>query len=287
MHPASKATWCNVGCGFCPYDGERCYDGGPEQETGGKKVHGPVEGGPRNCIMCRHFVTGPAWQPGLWLLGNKLSRAVSELGRQIRDTEELLDETNAITEQDGRAASQHRLQQIELRLDGLFENQRIAAGGVVNVVHLLAACARMEQSEPQQQDGKECSDTKIDTLSTSSGSAFIEIEEFVQVSALTLGGQIIPMLHSEEAKSRRSHLIDVMLAYDGKQPLSLAPFDDKEKASRQDRMSRFLIEVMTNEELRSLQTGAITLTELCAQNGVEYPECATIPSRVTKAIVGL
>ncbi|MBU5635112.1 hypothetical protein KOM00_00005 [Geomonas sp. Red69] len=49
-------SWHNVGFGFCPNAGTRCYEGGPEighkKEKKNQKF-GPVPGGNKNCVRCR------------------------------------------------------------------------------------------------------------------------------------------------------------------------------------------------------------------------------------------
>lgn len=75
IESASQFQFCNVAIGVCPYDGSRCSDGGEllrrsEGDGPSKSVYGPVE--PRNCVMCRHFISGPPWLHELSAYGTKL-----------------------------------------------------------------------------------------------------------------------------------------------------------------------------------------------------------------------
>lgn len=67
------ANYSFTDCGFCPFAGARCHEGGEQIEN--SKIYAPVpEGylGMQNCPRCRFFVTGPAFLGGLLSLANEI-----------------------------------------------------------------------------------------------------------------------------------------------------------------------------------------------------------------------
>ncbi len=60
--------WMTKHDGMCPNGETLCHEGGPIIE--GTKRHGPVEGGARNCALCRFFLTGPRFREGQVALVN-------------------------------------------------------------------------------------------------------------------------------------------------------------------------------------------------------------------------
>ncbi|MBY5635908.1 hypothetical protein HFO39_14135 [Rhizobium leguminosarum] len=89
-----KIQYCSVDIGVCPFDGTRCHDGGPLLRRDGRKhlrgnpkhVYGPVPGGARNCILCRHLISGPPFILPLELYGSLLLSKRSRLATGLKIT---------------------------------------------------------------------------------------------------------------------------------------------------------------------------------------------------------
>ncbi|KQW84709.1 VPA1269 family protein [Ensifer sp. Root127] len=79
---ATKATqsslWAPMAGGICPNGATLCHIGGPLLNEG-KRVYAPVPGGPKNCWLCRYFVTGPAYLGGLVAAFNQTGGQIREL----------------------------------------------------------------------------------------------------------------------------------------------------------------------------------------------------------------
>lgn len=79
---AAKSTqsslWALMAGGICPNGATLCQTGGPTLNEG-KRINAPVPGGPKNCALCRYFVTGPAFLGGLVAAFNQTSGQIREL----------------------------------------------------------------------------------------------------------------------------------------------------------------------------------------------------------------
>lgn len=74
--------------GICPVGGALCHIGGPKT-TKNTQVgdYAPVPGGPRNCVRCRFFVTGPAFLGGLVAHFNAVGIELMEASDRHRQKE--------------------------------------------------------------------------------------------------------------------------------------------------------------------------------------------------------
>jgi hypothetical protein len=72
-----SALWSEMDDGICPAGGTKCNIGGPLLNKG-KKVYAPVPGGPRNCALCRFFVSGPGYLGGLVAKFNAMGGQIRE-----------------------------------------------------------------------------------------------------------------------------------------------------------------------------------------------------------------
>ena len=66
LHENTPGSWVVSDKGICPVGGARCQLGGPKLSSNPQlSDYAPTPGGPRNCVRCRFFITGPAFLGGL------------------------------------------------------------------------------------------------------------------------------------------------------------------------------------------------------------------------------
>ena len=275
MPPQDKILWADCGIGFCPYDGARCGDGGKllkrDRRPSGLSydAYSPVEGGPRNCIMCRHFVSGAAWRTPLWLYGNKLCRKLAVKSERIRELEEQLERLRSPngTEADNRIErSAGRIDQVEVELAALREEQELVGKALWNTIRLLESCKQIDSLNADA-DRDQTRDVAI-VEQTSGEVSFGEVSEFTQAALITAAGRVYPVLHDDEAEAARNRFLDAIIWHNGGQPLSMAKMDPADKKRSQDEMAALLLKRVEDDELEALVSGSITLQDLSLQGEV-------------------
>jgi hypothetical protein len=66
LHDNVPGSWVIGDKGICPVGGAMCSKGGPKLTPNVQLAdYAPTPGGPRNCVRCRFFITGPAFLGGL------------------------------------------------------------------------------------------------------------------------------------------------------------------------------------------------------------------------------
>lgn len=270
MDWVDKALWIDTGLGTCPWDGVRCKDGGPvlrkDQRPNGAKfdVHGPVEGGERNCVLCRHFWTGPPWRTPIWLHGNKLLRALASKGSRIqaliKELDGLYGRRRGVAETADRARVTKEIGERENEVNALSREQEVIAKGIFNVNRLLVAFDEIEKSEAAGA-GRSGSRALVAQDQTSV-IEYVERTEFEQAALLTAGSRVYPMLRDEETEAARDRFLDAILFDSGGQPLTLTPLPLDVKRRALDSFARVLLERLEHEEIRALTEGAIRLNDL-------------------------
>ena len=66
LHENAPGSWVVGDKGICPVGGTLCDKGGPKLTSNSQLAdYAPTPGGPRNCVRCRFFITGPAFLGGL------------------------------------------------------------------------------------------------------------------------------------------------------------------------------------------------------------------------------
>lgn len=263
----------SVGIGFCPFscDPSRCEDGGPILRHSEKKdgttqhKHAPVPGGRRNCIMCRHFVTAPAWLVPLELYGSKLCEMRRHLALREQEASDRLDALSA-----SRMAKtpEERLvgddiyrrtwdEQTKHR-DSIRDEQEIVETSIFNVEVLLRACAKL--LEEQADD-----DGRLPMVANSSESIvqYIETSDFEHSLLQSMASRIYPVLESQRVEDKRDRFLEMILFDSGIKPPGLM-FDVTSEMRRaaMDRFAELLIHRASRAELRALSDGNQSLRDI-------------------------
>ena len=78
--------WIWFADGICPNGMTKCMEGGPTPTNPSKGLHGPVEGGARNCPMCRFWLTGPRFVPGQMIMANATLHRMRSLAQGLQNS---------------------------------------------------------------------------------------------------------------------------------------------------------------------------------------------------------
>ncbi len=88
LHENTPGSWVVGDLGICPVGGALCHVGGPKLSSNPQLAdYAPTPGGPRNCVRCRFFITGPAFLGGLVAHFNAVGVRLVTAAEQFRARE--------------------------------------------------------------------------------------------------------------------------------------------------------------------------------------------------------
>jgi hypothetical protein len=260
----SKIEFVNVDIGLCPWDGTRCEDGGEELRADNRKkgtygVHGGVT--PRNCIMCRHFVSGPPWIPQLELFGSKLCAQREDLGRQEGEINEL---AGLIKEQ--RLAGEITLQEERTRMSdrqvaliAIKAEQEKLETSIYNVEVLISASMELLEKHRGQKGEKMLELVGSDRRSIV---GYVEVPAFTRALALSRAAVIHPVLGDDRIKLLRDQRLDLIMHKSGQTPLGLrTDITDRQREYARDMFSQFLLANLKAYQIEDLGSGRASLPD--------------------------
>lgn len=259
----------DVEIGLCPWQGTRCHDGGPclkKQTKAGKEVstYGQVEGGASNCLLCRHFITGPAWALPLAAHGTNLGRRVARLSLRLEEFDARRDElsrTGRSLQAEDAILNRAELDRMENVRTAMLKEQELLARALGNAFKLLEQIGEIAQSEAA---------SDLDPAGALIGqpdSSFVEwgdVSKIEQSAVAHAFGRIYPSLRDEATEAATKVLVDEICHANGLTPISLLPLTRDEK---EDGLRTFLSMTtrrLEREELLALESGTLRLRDLPA-----------------------
>lgn len=270
-----RFLFSDVGIGFCPFacDPRRCNDGGPiarsseTKHNTAKHVYNPVPGGPRNCIMCRHFVTSPAWLVPLELFGSKLCEERRHLAEREQEFAAQVDK--AVAAWRSKTLDEKRYRQLydelEKKLGEVRDKQELVENSIFNVEVLLRACAQL-LTENADTSGR------LPMLANSSESIvqYVETTEFEHSLLQTFASRIHPVLEDGRVEANRNRYLEMMLFDSGIKPPGLM-FDvtPEMRKTAMDRFGELLIRHASRVERKALSEGHQSLRDLRAWDQID------------------
>jgi len=267
MHDAQKVHFNNMGIGLCPWDGTRCGDGGEfthNVSLNGVKTpqYGKVEGGERNCILCRHLISGPAWNTQLWLLGTSLCGNWEKLNQSVTAMTEKLDELykekDCSTDRALRAGLQSKMYALENEINLVTSHQKTIEKGMFEVKRLLDKChSIMPVGASENSDG-----TPLVVRDRDSIVEYATATKFEQQAIITAASRIYPMFQDTEMEMQRDQFLDRILYNSDMVPLSFRPLTERQKKAGLDAFARFVLERLSSDEATALHSGKLRLNDL-------------------------
>ena len=223
LHKNTPGSWVIGENGICPVGGTLCSKGGPKLTSNPQLAdYAPTPGGPRNCVRCRFFVTGPAFLGGLVThfnaAGVQLAAAAERFRTReatIRSLEDKVAATEKLAQRSSLMADLHAAQDHHqrdmLKVDELAHNLH----AVYRLTERCRAIVATAKSHPP--------DGKLNLVLVGDQAdleAAIELTtDFELMNAVCQTARVYPGDDPTLANLRRARILDAMLARNGRQPV--------------------------------------------------------------------
>ncbi|MCE0761204.1 hypothetical protein LWH94_18710 [Marinobacter sp. G11] len=272
--------WINNNLGICPYGGTRCHDGGEILRRNSKKnnTYGPVPGGPKNCVRCRHLITGTPWMIPLWLHANKLlvksQRASKEVDEITSRLEKLQSERFQIVKSKGGSAVSESLKAEIKGEETNLEEKTESLDSLLMDTHAAYRLLESVRDLPSEFPGEESGTDNTPALIATDRPeiSFSEVHELRALDSTVQAGRLYTHLRDRDLERDRDHFIDQIMLNNGMNPISLSPLTPEEKSIALDAASRFLLTELNDYEIDQLTSNRVSLHEL----GIERKMTETI-----------
>lgn len=226
----NPTAWIVGDLGICPVGGSMCMTGGPKS-TGenNRNDHQPTPGGPRNCIRCRFFISGPAFLGGLVAHFNSIGIETMDAGVRLRKMEK------DIIDMENRLSESNELNPVESRrLDALYGRRESALTELDEIAHnwhathaMIDRAKALIKIEPLTQPNgltvRLLAGGDISDIST----ALEKATEFELFNNVCQHATIYPAPTVPSATLRRGKLLDAMLSRNDRRPVFATLTDDQ------------------------------------------------------------
>lgn len=255
----SQFTFCNVGIGVCPYDGSRCSDGGQILQKAGPgkaSVYGPVK--PRNCVVCRHFLSGAPWLNQLADYGTKLLESDQHLRREEVRVSELAAQAEE-EHQSGRISDadfENRWDELGADIQKIRDEREAVETAIFNTEVLCTAITKIMDTYPAESG----------LLLVSNDRARVEYREtteFRRALRITKSGRVHHVLGEERVTQKLNDYLDMMMFNSGLiSPRLNSKITPDHRRKAMDQFALFIEINASDTEIDGLASGSITLGEL-------------------------
>ncbi|ELB2102634.1 hypothetical protein V8036_001154 [Vibrio parahaemolyticus] len=275
--------WNSTNLGICPYNGTRCHDGGKCIRKDGKKdIHLPVED--KNCVVCRHFITGLPWLTELWVHANSLILQSEKKAAEIQVNEQEV-QTLKVEQLNLRKNGEEVPPQLVTKIkkaETIQERLATEEDKLFNELHATHNLIEKIKNLPKppisgaQRDSSGNlpallmdSDSDFEVDYTEAPNNFSNLDFVIQAS------RIYKHERNEDFERERDQFIDTILLRNGFEPMMLMHLTSEEKQQSADAFAKFLVTRFDGETLQLLKEGRKTFAEL----GIEQELLEAVPVR--------
>lgn len=270
--PRQKAVcgiWNSTHLGLCPYGGTRCHDGG-EIIRKKPKAYAPVA--EKDCVNCRHIITGRPWLTELTVYGNKLLLDIERKTNQTQDTSaerhRLSMEKHKILKS-GETPSGKLITDLK-KLDSILEKINSETEHLIRSLHNTHNLIEKIKGLPVPLNEYDVSNSEralSPSLIVSSESSFeLDYQEsssnFSTLDYVVQASRIYIHDRNEDYERERDEIMNLVLLNNGLSPIMMLPLSAEEKRNVADEFSKLLVTKATGDEIIALQEGRVTLKEL-------------------------
>lgn len=269
LRASQSGLWATLDIGVCPNSQTKCGTGGALLNKG-KRVYGPVEGGPGNCVMCRHFVTGVPFLLGLVAKCNETGSKVHDLNRTIHEKQERRSARFAeLSARWGAAIPPEEEKALMRSEEAIQKDQRdleVLWATWNRQLRLIEGLRQIINS------GRASGDKNALVLNSADpGDLRIEVAEASEFALWDRVCQTSEFFHSIDAKVpalRRGRLLDAALAREG-QPAVFASLSDHELVEVGNATVRWLRTMVGDQSMEALVYGRETLRSLGIESSLQ------------------
>jgi hypothetical protein len=252
-----------MGLGGCDIGGEliRINKVDPNQSVYGSVPGFPLE---KNCVLCRFFITGPGFLPGLVAHLNSVSYHLSECSKrymrfeaEVNRLEDLCDEC---LKQDMPFTKKNELDHSCHFHEESAERADKMANDLHATVRLIDRCINLVKNSS-------CNNEEINLVPagtiTDVRYAFEEVtSEMHQVEILCQNSCLFPSINADKAILRRSQILDGMLSMNGLEPVLFKLSEDEQLAACNEMMKIIKARTGNLRGAVSVAEGKVFLAEI-------------------------
>lgn len=253
-----SSLWSPMAGGVCPNGATLCNVGGPLLNEG-KQVYAPVPGGPKNCALCRYFVTGPAFLGGL-------VAAFNQTGGQIRELFGFLEENQvrrrAIVAEHGTLPSDRRVSAELTTLDEAIESTQskldVLSQTWVSQLRLVQKIEKIMETHPNDNgENALVLNGQLRDLRVS----LEEATEFEMWDRICQSSTFYPNVDARLPAIRRARMFDVMFKRNGREAV-FATLTDRQLIAIGNEAANLLRSMIGTPRLEDVLAGRVALDDL-------------------------
>ena len=222
LHENAPGSWVIGDKGICPVGGVMCDKGGPKLTANPQlSDYAPTPGGPRNCIRCRFFITGPAFLGGLVAHFNAIGVRLLAASERFRAEEAAI---RKLEDDVARTDEQARRTSLMADLHTAHDHHHLGMKEVDDLAHNLHAvyqlterCKAIVATARTQPSG----DLNLVLVGdrTDFEAAIEMTTDFELMNSVCQAARIYPGDDPSLANLRRARILDAMLARNGCRPV--------------------------------------------------------------------
>lgn len=272
----------DTGLGVCPFGGSSCHDG--VDLGNGRKAE--VPGGSKNCLQCRHFISGEPWLIPLVLNQQRLAATAQALsGRnnaQLETLDELIIERATIIKNEGLNEIPLQLKRQIAQLENEIERHADDLDFLLGTMHrghrLIEQIKHLQTLPNEERLPVLVADAGIDIRGYREGTRFELIDSVLQ------GSCIYPLLQDDDLEVERQRFIDVIMFNNGMTPLSMMCLSEEQSRQAADAASEWLIRKVGAQQTDLLHSGAQTLEEM-GYSAKDIEKCVLEATQTAKPLI--
>ncbi len=289
----TASLWSSTNLGLCPYNGTRCHDGGAcvRKNGKGRNIYLPIED--KNCVMCRHFITGLPWLTELWVHGNALileSEKVSKELEEYQQEEQELKIKRKNLVRDGKDVPSELSMKIT-KAQTLHEKKSIDLDNIfmeLHATHSLIEKVKKLPKAPIFKENAEAGSQKNDlpALLMHSDSEFeVDFVEapnnFQSLDFVIQASRFYKHEKNMDFEREREMFMDEILLRNGYKPLMMLDLSKEDRQSSADAFAKLLVTKIDSETLQLLKDGRTKLSDL----GLEQETLEAFPVNIPKDLI--
>ncbi|MBO6560272.1 MAG: hypothetical protein JJ959_07025 [Nisaea sp.] len=263
MADTTPGVWAVGIDGICPTGRAMCEKGGEAMSAHNDPYYAPVSGGPRNCALCRFFITGPAFLNGQVIAFNNHLFAIGEKAKDLNRIKAKVAELEASGKSSRRIErDRNQVDALEKELDLMFQ----ALQARFSLIEKSREMLRNQEASAFDQNGDNATQEKHQFVTRMSSDDDVqmvieETSEFDLIEFVSQACEIFPEKAEPSAPLRKGKILDQFLKRNGYEAL-FYQLPDEEALASGNKLTRFLQEKVGRDRLRSLMDGHETLISL-------------------------